>query len=220
MVFFRPNQAGRRQCHGPGSALLQPLSQATCSEISPWHSQAAPALPRAAGWINTGFGLHKEQAFLHQLQSRTRSTRRALPLSAGLEQDGHGWGRSSSRVRPWPGTDSAGCLLLTPRTQRGLQMTATNSSHTTQLGPPQPAPHSHSAALRETKSLPEVENKPHPTKSVGKKSPVPPGEARGAPGNAAGPEQGAGVWENPPWSPAAGPPAASGSCCGHRNISS
>lgn len=114
----------------------------------------------------------------------------------------------------------AGCLLLTLRTQRGLQMMVTSSSHTTQLGPPQPTPHGRSAALRESKSLPEAENKPHPTKSVRKKSPVPPGEARGAPGNAAGPEQGGGVWENPPWSPAAGPPAASGSCCGRRNISS
>lgn len=66
-------------------ALLCPaqLSQATCSEIS----QAGLALPHPAGWINTGFGLDKEQALLHQLHSSSRSILQALPLSAGLGQE-------------------------------------------------------------------------------------------------------------------------------------
>lgn len=140
----------------PGLCSAQ-LSQATCSEISPWHSQAALALPHPAAWINTGFGLDKEQALLHQLQSRRRSILEALPLSAGLEQDGHGWGRRSSHIRLGPCTASTGCLLLTLRTQ----MTVTNSSYTTQLWPPQPA------APKESKSLPEVEHKAHPTKLWG-----------------------------------------------------
>lgn len=192
----------------PGLCCAQ-LSQATCSEISPWHSQAALALPHPAGWINTGFGLDKEQAFLHQTPKQNQE-HPAGP--AFVSRTPAGWaGQGQKQLTRQAVTLHRQHRLPAPHpedTHRGLMVPRNDSD---QLQPQ----HTACSSSRESKGGKQTTS--HQT--VGMKSLVLPEEAKSAPGNAPGPEQGGGVWENPPWSPAGGPPAVSGSCCGRRNIS-